>query len=98
MLVKVFLKRKPGGEFVRNDLEWQTHYYEAPRISAKHTDDFFSFYFDNEFPSGIDGVNFSNRQFGYEIYSSQGNLIERFVTAVLDKVEENDDLMKIRKS
>jgi hypothetical protein len=92
MLAKVFLKRRKGGAFVRDDLEYSTHYYEADRImvgfsadSSTVYSDSFTLYFDNDLPSGISCVNFEDKDFGFEIMSSNGTIIERHVVEYPDR-------------
>lgn len=88
MLLKTFVKRKKGGDFVNNQMLWTEEYFESPRIMKRSREDnfVFVFYVDNE---GIEPeyreIEVHEKTQGYELYNNAGVLIEKFVTGVDDE-------------
>lgn len=79
MILKIFTKRKKGGEFVENNLHWKSIILEADEIlSVPHENKI-------EFQYLLNGVGKTavceTDTQGYEILNSSGITIEKYVTA-----------------
>lgn len=81
MILKIFTKRKPGGELVETDLQWKDEYIEADNIKLSPTKEGFDYWCHNG-GKEAHGGGFSTESHGYEIRNNKGLVIDRYVTAV----------------
>lgn len=79
MLLKIFTKRKPGGELVETDHQWKDEYIEADTVKLTPIKAGFEFYCQSQ-GEQVSAGGFSLDKYGYELRNDKGVIIERYVT------------------
>ncbi len=78
MIIKIFTKRKPGGQPVKIKGEWIDEFIEAETIRTKREGDKVDVCLSN--PDSIEEKTINLLTHGYHIYNNAGVIIERYVT------------------
>lgn len=78
MVVKIFTKRKPGGQPIKTNEDWIDTMIEADRIETRRKGDKIEICATTEDEVELNEVNLDTH--GYQIFNDNGIVIDRFVT------------------
>lgn len=78
MIIKIFTKRKPGGEPVKIKGEWIDEFIEAKNIRTKREGNLVDVCLSDS--DSIEEKTIDLATHGYHIFNNEGVIVERFVT------------------
>ncbi|PTN08051.1 hypothetical protein C8N47_11191 [Mangrovibacterium marinum] len=84
MVIKIFTKRKPGGEPIQTKSKWIDLMLEADSISTKREGDKVEVCIETKDDICFENVDLNTH--GYQIYNNAGVVVEKFVTALKEGV------------